>query len=95
MARLAERSEADSTFMFYIYVLRSVNFKKSYVGHTDNIERRLKEHNSGKNIFTNKYKPWNIIHKEEFIGLSQAIMREKFFKSKSGRKYLKTKIFNN
>ena len=80
--------------MFYIYVLRSKYFRKSYVGSTDDLFRRLKENNAGKNIYTNRYKPWEIIYKEAYKTHKLALDREKYLKTRSGRRFLK-KIFNN
>ena len=75
--------------MYYIYVLSSVNFKKSYIGCTDNIDRRLAEHNSGKMAFTKRYKPWRLIHHEEFETLAEARKREGYLKTGAGRRILK------
>lgn len=78
--------------MFTVYILKSAVVVKSYVGVTDNIERRLKEHNSGKSYYTKKYTPWNVVYTEKFELFSEARKREKYFKSASGRRQLK-KIF--
>lgn len=75
--------------MYYVYILKSKNFKKSYAGFTDNIERRLKEHNSGKNFYTKRYKPWVIISLEKFSNKLEAINKEKFYKTRTGRRKLK------
>ena len=80
--------------MYYVYILKSINHRKSYVGCTDNTARRLQEHNSGKMYFTKRYKPWEIISTEEFVSLSEARKREAYLKSGAGRRYLK-KLFNN
>ena len=46
---------------YYIYILQSkINTDRFYVGFTENIENRLKDHNLGKNPYTSKYKPWRI-----------------------------------
>jgi putative endonuclease len=45
--------------MFYIYIIYSQSADKYYIGHTDDPQRRLEEHNSViKNSFTAKYRPW-------------------------------------
>jgi len=45
--------------MFYLYILYSQNADKYYIGHTDNVQRRLEEHNTAdKNSFTSRYRPW-------------------------------------
>ncbi len=42
--------------MYTIYVLKSEVALKSYVGVTDNLERRIAEHNSGKNFYTKRHR---------------------------------------
>ena len=45
---------------YYVYILQStVGFDRFYTGFAENLESRLKDHNSGKNPHTTKYKPWN------------------------------------
>ena len=78
--------------MFVVYVLKSKIAKKSYVGVTNDMERRLKEHNAGKHFYTKRYTPWEVIHKEEFGNFPDAKNREKYLKSTTGRRFLK-KIF--
>ena len=74
--------------MFYVYVL--INTKsKLYIGHTNSIERRIIEHNSGLSPYTKNRGPWNIICSETFTTRGEAMKREKFFKSGKGREYLK------
>jgi putative endonuclease len=80
--------------MFNVYVLSSINFRKSYVGCTDDLTRRLKEHNSDKMAYTKHYKPWKIVHFEEFENLAIARKRESYLKTGAGRRFLK-KIFND
>ncbi|MEK7461000.1 MAG: GIY-YIG nuclease family protein [Patescibacteria group bacterium] len=75
--------------MYYIYILSSLIKRKSYVGCTDDLERRLSEHNSAKNYFTKRHIPWKIIYTESFSEKAEALKREKYFKSSSGRKRLK------
>lgn len=79
--------------MYFIYVLKSERFSKSYVGYTDNVERRLEEHNSGRGNFTSTYKPWKLVYTETFEKQSDALEREKFLKSRSGRMFLKEAVF--
>jgi putative endonuclease len=74
---------------FYIYVLRSIDFNRNYVGFTTNIEKRLEEHNSGKTKSTKPYRPWKILFSERFDTKTEALLREKFLKSGQGRDYIK------
>ena len=79
MARFAERSEASRTAMHKVYVLKSEIVRKSYVGVTNNLKRRLEEHNSGKHFYTKKYMPWKAIYTEDFDNFKEARKREIFF----------------
>ena len=74
---------------YFLYVLKSTTSLKSYTGITNNLERRLTEHNSGKHIYTKRYCPWIMIYYEKYGSLKEARKREKYLKSASGRKFLK------
>lgn len=67
--------------MFYIYILKSEKSGKYYVGCSNNIERRLQEHNNGLSKYTRLNKPWILVYKEQFNNLSEARLREKQIKS--------------
>ncbi|MCL6097413.1 MAG: GIY-YIG nuclease family protein [Bacteroidetes bacterium] len=74
---------------YFIYILKSLNFVKTYVGMTNDLERRLSEHNSGKSIYTRKFKPWKIIYTEEYGTIEEARNKEKYYKTSAGRIQLK------
>ena len=78
--------------MYKVYVLKSLSAAKSYTGITDNIERRIVEHNSGKHFYTKRYTPWRVLYTEELLDRVAARKREKYLKSASGRRFLE-KIF--
>ena len=84
--------EADIIIMISVYVLKSLLSRKSYVGATNNLRRRLSEHNAGKMAYSKKYRPWVVIYSENYATLAEARKREKYFKSGAGRRFLK-KIF--
>jgi putative endonuclease len=75
----------------FVYILKSLKDKKRYVGLTNNIERRLAQHNSGKVTATRKRIPLELVYFETFENRSEAALREKFFKSGKGRVYLNAK----
>ncbi|MCH7828465.1 GIY-YIG nuclease family protein [Patescibacteria group bacterium] len=79
---------------YIVYILQSLSAKKSYVGVTDNIERRIKEHNSGKHFYTKRHTPWKVIHTEEYSNFQEAQRQEKYLKTTSGRRIMK-KIFDS
>jgi putative endonuclease len=76
--------------MFYVYVISSSARNYLYVGLTDNVERRINEHQSGKNKTTKPYKPYRVILIEQFETRVEARMREKYLKSGIGKEFLKT-----
>lgn len=75
--------------MYYVYLLKSLSSEKTYIGMTNEISLRIKEHNSGKSKFTSRYMPWKLIYIEEMNTREEARKREKYFKSAAGRKFLK------
>lgn len=79
--------------MHFVYVLKSTVHPKSYVGMTDNIQRRIQEHNSGKHFYTKRHMPWIIVWEEQYDTLRDARARENYLKSAAGRKFLKTNVF--
>ena len=78
--------------MFFVYVLFSDGFKKFYVGISENLDARLKQHNNGETKSTKPYIPWRIVHAEEYEFRTEARKREKYLKSAAGRKWRKINI---
>ncbi|MBI5621773.1 GIY-YIG nuclease family protein [Candidatus Falkowbacteria bacterium] len=67
--------------MYSVYILKSVHFGRYYIGQTQNITDRLRSHNAGKNSSTRKYRPWQLVYREEYATRSEAMQREKYLKS--------------
>jgi len=66
--------------MFYVYVLKSLKDNKRYIGFTENLQRRLFEHNNGLVKSTKNRRPLELIYHEEFVSKKDALLREKFLK---------------
>jgi len=75
--------------MFYVYIIRSLKNNRNYIGSTNNLKRRLKEHNTGQSKYTSLTRPFKLIHSEEFNNRSDAVKRELFLKSGQGRTWIK------
>jgi predicted GIY-YIG superfamily endonuclease len=78
--------------MWYVYILRSSKDNNLYIGSTDDIDRRLNEHNSGKSDSTRSRRPFII---EAFIAVkdkSKAIELELYLKTGSGKAFLNKRI---
>ena len=78
--------------MYYTYVLKSESDNKLYVGYTDNLKKRLPDHNKGPSLATKFRKPFILVYYEACLVKEKAIRREKYFKTGFGRKFLKLRI---
>ena len=67
--------------MYYVYILKSLKDNTFYIGCTENINRRVNEHNKGLSKYTKNKKPWIIVYSEKFDTLANARKREKQIKS--------------
>ena len=79
-------------FWFYVYVLRSFRDKKFYTGTTNNLERRLDEHNKGLVFSTKRRLPMDLIYYEACIDKGDAYRRERYLKSGMGKRYLNNRL---
>lgn len=80
--------------MWYVYILESENHPgKFYIGFTDDLKRRLKEHNADNNKgHTAKYKPWKL---HTYIGFSDKKAAQEFevyLKTQAGRRFQKLRL---
>jgi putative endonuclease len=80
--------------MISIYAIKSKKKDWIYVGQTDNLERRLKEHNAGFNKSTKPYLPFEIIFQETYLNRNDARLAEKYYKSAAGKRKLRTILKN-
>jgi putative endonuclease len=75
--------------LYYVYVIESKE-RFHYKGMTDNLERRLVEHNNKElSFWTKRGTEWKLIYKEEFDNKTEALKQEKWLKTGVGREYLK------
>lgn len=66
--------------MFYVYILRSEKDKNLYTGYTNNLRRRLEEHNSGESLSTKARAPFTLIYYEAYKSRDDAMHREQMLK---------------
>jgi putative endonuclease len=74
--------------VFSLYILYSQTFDRFYIGSTDNLARRLQDHNAGNTPSTRPFRPWKIIYSESFSTLQEARSRERHIKSWKSRNYM-------
>ena len=72
--------------MHFVYVIKSESLNTTYIGQTDDLELRLKQHHGRLKAFD-----WKLVHAEQFSTRSLAVRREKYFKTGDGRKVLRNK----
>jgi len=78
--------------MFYNYILQSKINKNLYVGYTNDLRKRLKEHNQGLNKSTKPYRPWELIYYEACLNEKDAKRRENYLKTTQGQRLLKRRL---
>jgi len=78
--------------MSWIYILKSEEDGKLYVGSTKNATRRIKDHNNGKVRSTKGRRPLVLIYEEQLTSTTEARRRELFLKSGQGRKWIKENV---
>ncbi|KPL01996.1 MAG: hypothetical protein AMJ90_07120 [candidate division Zixibacteria bacterium SM23_73_2] len=71
---------------FWVYILKSRTEDRYYIGSTQNLKKRLEEHNSKKKRWTSRFQPWEIMYSEAFSNRGEAVKRERMLKSKEGIK---------
>lgn len=80
--------------MYYVYSIQSeINPECFYIGITTDVERRLSDHNAGKSVHTNKFKPWSLITYIAFTDKTKALEVEKYLKSHSGLTFAKKRLW--
>jgi putative endonuclease len=77
---------------YYIYILLSLKDKKFYTGFTDNLKRRIEEHNTGKVESTKFRRPFELVYFEGCRNKSDALQREKYLKTTYGKRYIRNRI---
>ncbi len=78
--------------MYYVYILENEEGKK-YIGYTNNLRRRLEQHNANKGAKYTKNSKWEIAYIEGYRTQEQAMKREKSIKkSGAARKALYERI---
>ena len=74
--------------MYFLYIIYSTKLDRYYTGHTDKIEARVMQHNTGCNKSTAKANDWVLAYMERFATREEAKKREIEIKRKKSRKYI-------
>jgi len=71
--------------MYYVYILQSIQTTRFYVGSTKDVQNRLRKHNAGHSLATKAYRPWKLVHTEQFLTRANAMRREHEIKRHKSR----------
>jgi len=78
--------------MFYAYIIHSERIDRDYIGSTDDLQRRLEDHNAGRTPSTRRKGPWSLRWSKGFVTRSEALAEEKRLKARKSRVYLEQLI---
>jgi len=83
---------------FFVYILRSESTGRYYVGHTDDLPRRISQHNDptyhGSKYTKRNQGPWTCVFSEQYETRSAAMHREQEIKAKKSRDYIEFLIIS-
>lgn len=77
---------------YYTYILKSLKDGNLYTGSTNDLKRRIEEHNSGKVLSTKGRLPLELVYYEACLADHNARMREKYLKTAWGKRYIKNRL---
>ncbi len=80
--------------MHFLYILHSLKDGNFYTGITSDLERRIKEHEQGKNVSTSYRRPLKLIYYEAYLLKEDAEAREKYLKTSMGRRVIRKQLRN-
>lgn len=80
-------AKAFDSNMYYTYILYSSKSNKLYFGYTEDLQKRLNEHNSGSSFATKPYVPWKLAWYCAFVNKKEAKDFELYLKSGSGKAF--------
>jgi putative endonuclease len=78
--------------MYYLYIIQNNLNQSYYIGHTKNIEERVKRHNEGRSKYTAQKRSWSMVYQEIFQTRGEAMKREKEIKEKKSKKYIENLV---
>ena len=78
-----------------VYAISAQTRKYIYVGLSNNLLRRVEEHQRGYNKTTKPYRPFNLVYSKTFDTRLLAREHEKYLKSSTGKRFLYSLVENS
>ena len=80
---------------WHVYIIRSLKTDFTYIGSTNNVQRRLAEHNEGIVQSTKAFRPFEVVAYVTVMSESRARSLERYFKTGSGKAVLRKRILTD
>jgi putative endonuclease len=77
---------------YYVYVLQSEKDGELYVGYTDDLKKRLNDHNKGRVPSTKNRTPLKLVYCEACLNQQDATKRENYLKTTWGRRFINSRL---
>jgi len=78
----------------YIYIIQSEKNKRYYIGSTNDIDRRIREHNIGKSKYTSESLPWKLMFSQKYLNLTIARKAEYWLKRQKDADFISRLIID-
>lgn len=78
--------------MFCTYILQSEKDGSFYIGYTQQLQKRIHQHNNGKSNYSAKHRPFKLVYYEKLDSKQEALAREEYFKTAQGREFFLSKL---
>ena len=80
--------------MHYVYLLESESTpNRRYTGYANDLRQRVADHNTGKNVSTAPFRPWQLRTYPAFSSKPRALAFERYLKSGSGHAFAKKRLW--
>ena len=83
-------AHTTQNFMHYVYVIKSIVHNYRYVGIAKDPQKRINQHNAGREKTTRSKRPYKVLLIECLETRAEAREREKYLKSGIGKEWIKT-----
>jgi putative endonuclease len=77
---------------YWVYIIESLKDHSFYIGYSENLENRLKQHNNGESTYSSLKIPWKLVYYEEFDNKKAALIREKFLKRQKNTSFYRSLV---
>jgi len=86
------KNAISNVVWFYTYVLKCETTETFYTGSTNDLKRRIEQHNNGKVHYTKNKLPVRLVYFEACLNKDDAYRRERYLKTGMGKRYIKNRI---